>query len=1245
MMNPYPGLRPFDAEYEEWFFGRDRQIAELVDRLRSHRFVAVVGLSGSGKSSLVRAGLLPALSAGQLGPPGSGWRIAVVRPSEEPVATLAAELNKDGILGPSAGRAALLESSSFGLIETAREGSPPGTNLMVVVDQFEDLFRLVDGGKLDPLRAAHFINLLLTVAEEPRTDFPVYAVITLRSEYLGHCARFYGLPETMNRSQYLVPRLTPEQLREAIESPAALTEVKMEPVLVQRLLVEAATAPDELPRLQHLLMRLWEYRKRSQGGDRITLEEYRHDEIKELERALDLHAEAIYNGLPEEQKRIAKRIFQRLTTWGETSRDARRPTGLRELAAVSSAPPEAVMSVVEQFRAAHFLTEIPAAVGGESMLDITHESLLRHWKRLEGWAKEEARAAEIFQSLANENRPLWNEVEVLEAIKWREEFRPTEPWADRYRAGRLSVARDVLKQFQKERLAKARLKRRIFAAAGMFVFALIVLTIWARWERSRANELWERSLTQQLAVESVALLPESGGAFIPAALLAIESMRRRPLIANHAALRQATSLMKGQVSALMHASLVHAVAFSPDGKWVATASADKTARVMEAATGKEVSRLTHQEAVFGVAFSPDGKWLATGSYDNTARLMDAATGKEVWRITHGGPVSAVAFSRDGKWVATGSWDNSARVMEAAMGKQVARLVHQYPVNAVAFSPDGKRVATASNDGKARMMDAATGEEVWRLAHGSRVLAVAFSPDGKWVATGSDDNAARVISALKGKEITRVTHQGAVNAVAFSPDSGSLATGSQDKSARVIDGTTGKDGVRLDHQGPVLAIAFSPDGKRLATGSGDNTARIMDVATGKETARLAHQGWVSAVAFSPDGKWLATGSHDRTARVMEAAMAREVASLAHARPVTSIDFSRDGRLVATGSEDNTARVTDSTTGEEVARLTHKAPVTWVVFSHDGKLVATGSKDKTARVMEVATGKELASFAHQGIVQAVAFSLDGKRVATGSEDKSARVVEVATGKQLASLAHQGTVTWVAFSPNGNLVATASNDNTARVMEAATGREVARLVHQGPVTAVVFSPDSKWVATASKDNTARVMDASSGKEVARLTHQGPVLAIAFSPDGMRLATGSEDNAARILELETRKEVPPLAHQGPVTWVAFSQDNKKLATGSEDNIARVMDAETGTELVRHRMTGRAMLVSIVGVSTLLVAAFPSENEVELSRIELDPVKLIDDACSRLPRNLTREEWDRYLPGEPYRATCSNLPEEPTAK
>jgi hypothetical protein len=300
-MNPYPGLRPFEKEYAHFFFGRDHQTAELIERLRAHRFVAVVGLSGSGKSSLVRAGLLPALQAGQLGRPASDWRIAVMRPSEQPTATLSAAL------GLSSQRVKVLESSTFGLLEATKDGYPPATNLLVFVDQFEDIFRLMDDGTLDAQRAAHFINLLLTVSQEPRVDCPVYVVITLRSEYLGQCARFHGLPETLNRSQYLTPRLTPEQLREAIEAPAALMEVEIDAALVQRLLVDASNSPDELPRLQHLLMRLWDHRR-----GRITLDEYRLPEIGGFERALDIHAEETYGKLTAEQKRIAHRVFQRL---------------------------------------------------------------------------------------------------------------------------------------------------------------------------------------------------------------------------------------------------------------------------------------------------------------------------------------------------------------------------------------------------------------------------------------------------------------------------------------------------------------------------------------------------------------------------------------------------------------------------------------------------------------------------------------------------------------------------------------------------------------------------------------------------------------------------------------------------------------------------------------------------------------------------------------------------------------------
>jgi len=492
-MNPYPGLRPFEGETATFFFGRDRQISELIERLRNNRFVAVVGLSGSGKSSIVRAGLLTALRAGQLGAAGTEWRIATMRPSDRPVATLAAELNKPEVLGPSPERVEILQGSTFGLLRAATVGRSRATNLLVFVDQFEDVFRLVNEGKLDATSAAHFIGLLLAVNLEPQPDFPDYVVITLRSEYLGNCSQFYGLPEALNRSQYLVPRLTPEQLQEAIEAPAALKDVSFEPALVQRLLVEASVAPDELPQLQHLLMRLWELRT----GEIITLVDYRSPRIGELEQALDLHAEEVFAKLTDTQKSIAERVFQRLTAWDEGTRDARRPTGLSELAAVSGAAAGDVADIVRLFVEQDFLTEIPSTGGGEALLDITHESLIRRWKRLECWARQEARYKELFLGLAAERRPVWNEALVREAIDWRDKFKPNEVWAERYAPGRLGPSLKVLKGLEEELTAAARRKQQLlFGSIGVAIFMLI-LSGWAFREQSRAASSAHEALANE----------------------------------------------------------------------------------------------------------------------------------------------------------------------------------------------------------------------------------------------------------------------------------------------------------------------------------------------------------------------------------------------------------------------------------------------------------------------------------------------------------------------------------------------------------------------------------------------------------------------------------------------------------------------------------------------------------------------------------------------------------------------------
>ena len=1178
----YPGLRPFGPEDALLFFGREEQTDELLRRLEDTRFLPVVGLSGSGKSSLVRAGLLSALHRGHLTGAGSHWRAAVMRPGANPLGALARVL--DETLGKRDDRLASLRSGSLGLLDASRQGRDADENILLVVDQFEEIFRFQDSNRLRAGEAAEFVELLLAATRDYEPAYRIYVVITLRSDYLGECSRFTGLPEALNDSQYLVPRMTREQLRDAIEGPAALGSMDLGTDLLEELLDKTGDDPDQLPVLQHLLMRMWGIRDRTGARSRIEHEHY--DAVGGWDDALNRHADAVWNALGD-RRDPAKRIFQRLTEKAQAGREVRRPATVGELANVAEVVADAVKGVVEHFRqeGCNFLTSPDRELTDDSVIDISHESLIRRWKLLNEWATEEAEWGEWYRRMEDRIHIGVHFVvdpELESALRAREKGRWNEVWAERYAAEKDGVKLaygDVIgfleesRQRRSDELARLRRTRTLvalaaFVFAGLFAFATY---LWlsakearqraetsaqeARKQRQGAEEALtalkrahtdleeegrrtgaalgeavqqrNQAFARQLASDSVRLWNSNSNLDATvSALLGIESLGQAETVQGYEALWGASRGMAREVARLVHQERVNAVAFSPDGTLVATGSTDNTARVFEARTGREVARLAHQSFVVTVAFSPDGGLVATGSGDGTARVFEARTGREVARLAHEDAVRAVAFSPDGTLVATGSDDGTARVFEARTGREVARLAHRETfqpfVHAVAFSPDGTLVATGSEDKTARVFEARTGREVARLAHEGGVVSVAFSPDSTLVATaGSYDRTARVFEARTGREVARLVHQGAVSAVAFSPDGALVATGSSDNTAQLFEARTGRVVARLAHHSGVHAVAFSPDGGLVATGSG-TIARVFETRTGREVARLTHQGFVFAVAFSPDSKLVATGSQDKTARVFEARTRREVAWLADQARIRAnswpVAFSPDGTLVATVSLGNT-RVFEARTGHEVARLARFGDMSAVAFSADSTLLAMHSQ-----VFEVRTGREVTRLASRARLSAVAFSPDGRLLATGSWDKTARVFELRTGYEVARLAY-GEVVWtLAFSPDGTLVATGSGDKTARVFEARTGREVARLAHQGGVVAVAFSPDGRLVATCSEDKTARVFEARTGREVARLAHQDRVYAVAFSPEGTLVATGSEDNTARVFEAHTGREVARL-------------------------------------------------------------------------------------------------------------------------
>ncbi len=586
-----------------------------------------------------------------------------------------------------------------------------------------------------------------------------------------------------------------------------------------------------------------------------------------------------------------------------------------------------------------------------------------------------------------------------------------------------------------------------------------------------------------------------------------------------------------------------------------------------------VAQLGHSTAVKSAAYSPDGTRVVTASWDGTARIWDAATGKEIRRLEgHSEMVRSAAFSPDGTRVVTAGVDGTARIWDAGTGKEIRRLGgHSASLWSAAFSPDGTSVVTGSEDGTARIWDAATGKEIRRLeGHLNSVLSAGFSPDGTRVVTTGVDGTTRIWKAATGKEIMLLAGGlGGGRSAAFSPDGQTIVTAKVE--AVIWDAATGKEIMRLTgHSASAWTAAFSTDGMSVVTASLDRTARIWDVATGKETRRLeGHSSSVLSAAFSPDGTSVVTASQDGTARIWEAATGKEVRRLERrSNSVLSAAFSPDGKAIVTACGDHAARIWDAATGKGVMRLEgHSSSVLSAAFSPDGKAIVTTSNDYTARIWDAATGKEVRRLeGDPNWFESAAFSPDGETIVTAGADGTARIWDAETGKEVRRLeGHWDWVNSAAFSPDGKAIVTTSNDHTARIWDAGTGKEVKRLEgHSGAVWSAAFSPDGTRVVSASQDGTARIWDAGTGKEVRRLEgHSEYVFSAAFFPDGTRVVTASEDGTARIWDAETGKEVRRLeGHTHWVTSAALSTDGKAIITVGRDGTTRIWDAESGEEI-----------------------------------------------------------------------------------
>lgn len=1170
---PYVGIRPFNSDENLFFFGRDEQTLEILQRLHENHFVAVVGGSGSGKSSLIRAGLIPALKGGFLVEDSNKWLIAIMKPGQNPMYHLAQailqQVNPDGSQADILDLVVLLKKEGVKAIINliGPQHKSQNINFFLLIDQFEELFRfameLQDSAK--KTEAFDFVNMMLSLSKQ--NEVPFYIVLTMRSDFIGDCAQFHNLPEALNKSQYLIPRLNRQQLKMVIEGPAKLFGGKFSPALTSQLLNDLGNVKDELPLIQHALMRIWDYELVVDKNGMLDLGDYKA--IGGFEKALDMHADEALMSLNMEDQKIAKTLFQALTEIDDNKRKIRRPLLLNDLKLLTGASEEKLLAVIDHFirdmRA--FLILEDTGEDGDQLIDISHESLIRQWDTLSEWVEEEGESAAIFKKLVEDSRlhrlkkkDLLTGSELQLALEWREKYKPTAIWANRYIKGGFEESMQYLEASEKERnriknIEKSRKKkmRYMWAALGAL---LVVITVSSVIATVRSTELAKKVNANFLRSEiyrnenndptyALRLADEAWIKNDPTVFLKLAELDDSTLVSikEAEAIYHKNSFYKIVSKAPSDTSNVLSVAFSKDGTTLLTGSADGMARFRDLKGNIIQDFKGHTGAVNSVSFSSDKDIILTGSEDGTARLW-SLDGKNirVFRVdTIMSPIQTAVFSKDGKNVLTGSKDHTVRIWNLK-GELIKDFTgHSGAINSIAFSITGDTILTGSDDFTARMWNW-EGKPI-TMSKGIRqsgpITSVAFSPNGKMILTGSEDWTASLWN-LEGEPLQGfIGHEGPISSAIFSPYGSYILTGSDDNTARLWQLQGELLQVIKGHTGPISALAFSPDGGSILSGSKDMTARTWELKVELMQVFRGHTRGIKSAIFSPNGETILTASEDKTARLWNT-KGEEIRKFeGHRGTIYSVAFSPKGNSILTGSQDSTARLWDMNNGNVIEFKGHQDRIYSVAFSRKGDTVLTGSKDRSARLWDL-QGVELpmiSGIRHNGAIYTLAFSHDGKRILTGAADSIARLWDL-NGNMLQEFkGHTGAISSVAFSKTGDTILTGSDDMTARLW-GLDGHMIQKFTgHAGAINSVAFSRDGQNILTGSFDRTARLWSIEGTLSQEFKGHTSFINSVGFAPDGHTVLTGSYDNTARLW-----KVVMPLKDFLETEWgEPLSNDQKE--------------------------------------------------------------------------------------------------------
>ncbi len=1078
--NPFKGLQSFDEADKELFYGRERVVKDLLEQVKTQALTVVTGASGTGKSSLVKAGLTPLLKE-------QGYTLLpVIRPTQKPLDVLA--------------HLVMPENKH---------------KQVLIIDQFEELLTQ----SLDDDRLV-FIDILRGYITEGLT-----VIVTVRSDFEPQ----FDMSDwaAWKKGRFVVPPFTVEELREVIVQPALQEVLQFDPpAFIDTILNEVVQSPGALPLLSFTLSELYEMYVVSGRNDRL-LTESDYCILGGVIGSLRKKADKIYKELDTNHQDTMRNVMLRMVSiaGGEYAGKRVFKTNLIFTDAAETKRVETVFGLIQEARLIVSGTDNE----GRAFVEPAHDALVRAWTKLTEWVKARGEENVLLQN------KLAEAVSDYIALNNKDLLWHDDPRLDILRGGnnRWLNAREIA--FIESSIKLKRRNRLVRNLSITIAFVLIAgAALYAFKQQKVAEDNTRKAEKETRTANNAAVfmkLKETDLTFAMRLMQYNYTRHSENKFTSDIYFQTLNNVHTGFYSKIFkgHTSYVNAVAYSPDGNTVATGSTDKIARLWDTKNSRQIKTfIGHTDCVYTIAFSPNGQFILTGSWDSTARLWNIQSGKMLKLFDNKEAIFALAFTPDGKQILTNS-GNTIKLWNIQKGKVVKTFIgHSDGVLAIAFSPNGKQFVSAGVDNTAKLWDIEHLKPIRTfIGHTNGIFSLAFSPDGKTFVTGSADQTAKLWDIKTGKILKNfIGYLLAVRAIAFSPNGQYIATAGADNVIKLWDIENGETILTLfGHSDSVDAIAFSPDGNSLITASSDSTAKLWVINRGINLSENTNNS-SNALAFSPNGNSLITGGEDKTAKLWDIQTKKIVFKfIGHSKAITSLAFSPDGKKVITGSSDSTAKLWDIQTGKIVFTfMGHSGEVTSVAFSPDGKKVITGSVDSTTKLWDIKSGQVLKTFGgHKSTIYSVSFSADGNYVMSSSIDTSSRnnvlrIWDIKNGQLIKSIVKNVTNSGrVSFSRDKKSMIIAESSEKLTLIDITNSQTIKTFEGWGKginYDIIAFSPNGKQFAQCYNENSSnynnnsgvKIYDIETGQAIK--TFVGGVIAIDFSPDGKMIAASNGSN-----------------------------------------------------------------------------------------------------------------------------------------